>query len=102
MEDHLFKFLLIIDLLVIAATAITFYFKVSIHTIGIMGVLGIVLPLNNMVESNTLFIPTIVIIIISGLVMSARLQLNSHTTREVWVGALTGFLIGFFGMTFLF
>jgi hypothetical protein len=101
-EDNLFKFLLIIDLLVIVATAITFYYKVSIHSIGIMGVLGIVLPLNNMVENNTLFIPTIVIIIISGLVMSARLQLNSHTTREVWVGALTGFLIGFLGVIFLF
>jgi hypothetical protein len=102
LEDNFFKFLLIIDLLVIVATAITFYFKVSIHSIGIMGILGVVLPLNNMVESNTLFIPTIVIILIAGLVMSARLQLNSHTSREVWVGALTGFLIGFLGMTFLF
>lgn len=102
LNDNLFKFLLIIDLLVIAATVITFFYKVSIHSIGVMGVLGIILPLNNEVEDNALFIPTIVLLLIAGLVMSARLQLNSHTSREVWVGAITGFLIGFLSMIFLF
>ena len=102
LEDNWFKFLLIIDLLVIASTVITFFYKISIHSIGVMGILGIILPLNRAVESNTLFIPTIVLIVIAGIVMSARLQLNSHTTREVWIGAVTGFLIGFLGMIFLF
>jgi len=102
LDDNLFRFLLIIDLLVIAATVITFFYKISIHSIGVMGLLGIILPLNRIVENNTLFIPTIVLILVAGLIMSARLQLNSHTSREVWVGAMIGFVIGFLGMIFLF
>lgn len=101
-DDSLFKLLLIIDCLVIAATMITFFYKVSIHSIGIMGLLGIIIPLNKVAENNSLFLPTIALLIIAGLVMSARLQLNSHTPREVFVGALTGFSIGFFGMIILF
>ncbi len=101
-DDALFKLLLIIDCLVIAATMITFFYKVSIHSIGIAGILGIVISLNKVAENNALFLPTIVLFIIAGLVMSARLQLNSHTLREVLVGALTGFSIGFFGMIILF
>jgi len=102
LDDTLLKFLLIIDFLVIAATAITFYYKVSIHSIGIMGLVGIVLPLNRAAEHNSLILPSIVLILLAGVVMSARLQLNSHTSREVWVGAVTGFLIGFVGMIVLF
>lgn len=101
-DDNLFKLLLIIDGLVVLATLITFFYKVSIHSMGVMGILGVFLPLNKVAENNSLFIPTIVLIIIAGLVMSARLQLNSHTPREVLVGALAGFSLGFFGMLFLF
>lgn len=101
-DDNLFKLLLIIDCLVIAATMITFFYKISIHSIGVTGILGIIVPLNKVAENNSLFTPTIVWIVIAGLVMSARLQLNSHTPREVWVGALAGFFIGFFGMIILF
>ena len=102
LDDNLLKFLLIIDCLVIAATAITFYFKVSVHSIGITGIVGIVLPLNRAAEHDALFLPTVGLILLAGIVMSARLQLNSHTSREVWVGALTGFVVGFFGMIILF
>lgn len=101
-DDNLFKLLLIIDCLVIAATMITFFYKISVHSIGVTGILGIILPLNKVAENRTLFIPTVVLLVITGLVMSARLQLNSHTTREVWIGALTGFSIGSIGMIVLF
>jgi hypothetical protein len=101
-DDNFFKLLLIIDCLVIAATMITFFYKISVHSMGITGLLGVVLPLNTMAENNVLFIPVVVLLVITGLVMSARLQLNAHTTREVWFGALTGFIIGFGGMIVLF
>jgi hypothetical protein len=101
-DDNIFKLLLIIDCLVIAATVITFFYKISVHSIGIMGILGIIIPLNRLAENNALFIPTLAIIVIAGLVMSARLQLNSHSSREVWWGALTGFSLGFLGMMIFF
>lgn len=101
-DDNLFKLLIIIDVLVVVATLITLFYKVSIHTLGVTGILGILLPLNKVAENNALFIPTLVLIVIAGLVMSARLQLNSHTPREVLIGAVTGFAVGFFGMIILF
>lgn len=101
-DDNLFKLLIIIDALVIVATLITLFYKVSIHTLGVTGILGILLPLNKVAENNALFIPTLVLIVIAGVVMSARLQLNSHTPREVLIGAVTGFAVGFFGMIILF
>lgn len=101
-DDNVFKILLIIDLLIITGTMITFFYKVSIHSLGIFGVIGVVLPLNKVAENNTLFIPTMVLFIVAGIVMSARLQLNSHTPREVLVGALTGFGVSFLSMNLLF
>ena len=101
-DDNLFRFLLIIDLLVITATVITFFYKVSVHSIGIMGLLGVIVPLNRVAENNDLLIPTLILVVIAGLVMSSRLQLNSHTPREVLVGAVTGFSVGFLGMIVLF
>jgi membrane-associated phospholipid phosphatase len=101
-DDSLFKILLLIDCLVFVSALVTLAYKVSIHSMGIMGVLGILMPLNKVAESNSLFIPTIILIILAGIVMSARLQLNAHTPREIMVGATTGFAIGFFGMIILF
>jgi len=101
-DDNLFKLMIIIDCLVLVATIITLFYKVSIHSLGITGILGILLPLNKVAENNALFIPTLVWIVLAGMVMSARLQLDSHTPREVLVGAVTGFSIGFFGMIILF
>jgi len=101
-SDSMFKLFLIIDCLVIAATVITFMYKISIHSLGISGIAGILIPLNWTAEDNALFIPTIIVIVLAGIVMSSRLQLHSHTTREVWVGGLTGFVMGFSGMLLLF
>jgi hypothetical protein len=101
-DDNLFKLLIIIDLLVFTAALITLFYKVSIHSLGVAGILGILLPMNSVAENNSLFIPTLVLLVVAGLVMSSRLQLNAHTPRQVLVGALTGFAIGFFGVFFMF
>jgi membrane-associated phospholipid phosphatase len=101
-DDSLFKLFLIVDCLILASAIITIFYKVSVHSMGLMGVLGILLPLNKIAENNSLVIPSIVILLIAGVVMSARLQLNAHTPREVLVGTATGFSIGFFGMILLF
>lgn len=100
--DNLFNLILIIDALVLAAFLITLFYKGSIHSLGIWGVVGMLLPLNKVVEDGSLFIPTLVSLVLAGIVMSSRLQLNAHTPREVLVGSLAGFLIGFFGMLILF
>ena len=101
-DDNVFKFLLIIDCLVLIGTLFTLFYKVSIHAIGIMGLAGILIPLNKESDNTVLLWITIGVVVLAGIIMSARLQLNAHTPRQVLVGAISGFLIGFFGIIILF
>ena len=80
-NDNLLKFLVIIDVLVVVATLITFFYKVSVHAMAVWAFIGILLPLNKISEEGTLFGPTIIAILLAGAIMSARLQLNAHTPR---------------------
>ncbi|MBX2946160.1 MAG: hypothetical protein KF725_10025 [Cyclobacteriaceae bacterium] len=100
--DNVFNLIIIIDGLVIFSLLITFFYKASIHSVGVWGVIGILLPLNKVIDDNAIFSATLVALVVAGVVMSARLQLNAHTPREVLVGSVVGFSIGFFGMIILF
>jgi membrane-associated phospholipid phosphatase len=93
--------LVIISVLVVLSASITLFYKVSIHSAAIWGVIGILLPLNKS-SNGTLLTSIIVLLIAAGLVMSSRLQLNAHTPREVLAGSVLGFGIGFAGMLVLF
>jgi membrane-associated phospholipid phosphatase len=64
--------------------------------------IGILLPLNKAIENNALLWPTAITILLTGIIMSARLYLNAHTINEVITGALAGFTIGFAGMLIMF
>lgn len=101
-EDNLLKFLIIIDALALVGTIVTYFYKISIHSIAICGLIGILLPLNKISEQNALFYPTLATIVLAGAVMSARLQLNVHTPREVMLGGILGFSTSFILMFFLF
>jgi membrane-associated phospholipid phosphatase len=101
LSSNFTKLMLIIAALAVAGTACTFFLKVSIHSLGWAGLVGIVLPLNHAAD-GTLLVPTAVLIVIAGLVMSARLKLNVHTPWEVVIGGLAGFGIGIVGMSILF
>ena len=101
-DDNVFKFLLIIDCLVLIGTLFTLFYKVSIHALGIMGLAGILIPLNKESDNTLLLWITMGVVVLAGIIMSARLQLNAHTPRQVLVGAVSGFLIGFFGIILLF
>lgn len=101
-EDNVFRFLVIIDLLVIASTIITFFYKISVHSMGICGLLGMLIPLNRISEDHSLFYPTLGLLIVAGVVMSSRLQLNVHTTREVLLGGVIGFSISLLAMFYFF
>ena len=101
-HDNLLKFMMIIDSLVFVATLTTFFYKVSVHSLAAWGMIGILIPLNKVLEDNTLFYPTLLAIVLTGLVMSARLKLNAHTPREVMVGSVLGFATSFAGMVILF
>lgn len=101
-DDNLFRFILIMDALVLTGVLFTLFYKVSMHAIGIMGLAGILIPLNKESDNELLLWVTMGVVVLAGIVMSARLQLHAHTPRQVLVGALSGFLVGFFGVILLF
>lgn len=101
-HDNFLKFLVIINALVLVCSLVTIFYKVSVHSIGIWGLIGILLPLNQVSETSVLFYPLLVTIIIAGVVMSSRLKLNVHTLGEVMVGGIVGFTTSAVMMMFLF
>jgi hypothetical protein len=71
-DDNVFKFLLIIDGLVLIGTLFTLFYKVSIHAIGIMGLAGILIPLNKESDNALLLWITIGVVVLAGIIMSAQ------------------------------
>lgn len=102
LTDNVLKFLLIMNTLVIVSAIITPFYRISIHSVGMCGLLGVLLPLNTVSEDGALLYPTVFLIVLAGVVMSSRLQLNAHTPREVMLGGMMGFAISFGGMLVLF
>jgi hypothetical protein len=102
LNDNLLKILMIMDLLVVVATLVTLFFKVSVHSIGIWGLVGITLLLTKISEVNTLFYATVGLILLAGIVMASRLQLDAHTPREVMWGSVIGLATSIVGMLILF
>ncbi len=94
--------MMIVSTMVVFATVVTFFYKLSVHSLAMWGAVGMMLPMNKVSEVGSLLIPTAIVIIIAGVVMSARLALNAHTPREILIGSTSGFAIGFFGMIILF
>lgn len=94
--------MMIVSAMVVFATTVTFFYKLSVHSLAMWGAVGMMLPMNKVSEMGSLLIPTVVVIVVAGMVMSARLALNAHTPREILIGSTSGFAIGFFGMIILF
>ncbi len=95
------KLMFIVAALGVAATVGTLISKVSVHSLSWWGAIGIMIPLND-AGDHSLLLPTAALILIAGVVMSARLKLNAHTPREVMMGGVAGFAVGLSGMMILF
>ena len=76
-------------------TLITIRWKISAHSAGIAGALGFILAANLKFPDNQLMYPILALVVLAGLVMSSRLQLNDHDSRQVYMGALLGFGVSF-------
>lgn len=74
-----------------AAYFITPKLKISLHSIGMGALFGFVYMFSKGLEQPSLILLATVLIL-SGIVMSARLALNAHTINEVGLGYLLGFL----------
>ncbi len=92
--DLLVFFLLGIFLASSAGLLANIYFKVSMHALGMGGMLGFFLVL---FSTNSILMswPLAFSIILSGLVSSARLMVSTHHPRDLYVGLLLGMLSQF-------
>ncbi len=86
--------------LTILAMIISFYRKISLHMIGIGGMLGLLMGLSlNLSLDLTWFV--IAAIILGGFLGFARIQSNSHKPSEIYSGFLVGAGVMFLLFIFL-
>ena len=95
-DDAFIHIMYFIGFLILFATAVTYYWKISAHALGVGGVCGFLIQLNTQVFDNGMLISLMLSIIISGSVMTARLILKAHTQAQVYVGFGLGIGFGFF------
>ncbi len=77
--------------LIIAYFLLYLKFKVSLHMIGVSGLIGFFTFFSFLYQINTLLI-LVLLFIFSGLIASSRLALKAHHKKEVYFGFLLGFL----------
>jgi membrane-associated phospholipid phosphatase len=86
--------------LTILALIISFYRKISLHMIGIGGMLGLLMGLSmNLGLDMTWFV--IAAIILGGFLGFARIQSNSHKPSDIYAGFLVGASVMFLLFIFL-
>lgn len=72
---------------------ISLWWQISAHSTGISGMIGAMLGIVLKFDEQTLFFPLIAVIILAGLLMSARLYLNAHTPTQIIAGTGLGFTV---------
>jgi hypothetical protein len=85
-----------IGFLILFAGAITYFWKISAHALGVGGVSGFLIHINTQLLDEGMLIALMSALVISGFVMSARLLLKAHSQAQTYVGFLVGVVFGFF------
>lgn len=77
-----------------AALMANIYFKISMHAIGMGGVVGLFLVI---MQQNTMLmtLPITVALLITGIVCTSRLLISNHTNKEIYTGLLMGIVCQF-------
>ena len=79
---------------VILAFVISYWWKISLHLIGIGGVTGVLLSLS--IRMGLGITPSLIaMIVVASIVATARLHLNAHTPSQT----MSGYVLGLFMVT---
>ena len=79
----------------VVLTIITFFYKISAHTLAISGIFGGMLAMAWRYNEAILAIPLALTAVSWGLVMTARLSLKAHNYQEVLWACAVGFPLNF-------
>ncbi len=88
-------FLGISTLLISITVVITLFWKISLHGMGVGGLVGFMVALNQetVIPYFEFILP--LLFFISALVLSARLKLNAHSPNQVYAGFVLGICVSF-------
>ena len=86
---------ILIAIMIFVAAVITFFWKISIHSLGVGGATGFLLMLSMIFPDSPTHFLLILSLLVSGLVMTARLKLNAHSPAQVYIGYILGLFISF-------
>jgi hypothetical protein len=84
-----------ISAVLVAVSVLTFTYKVSVHSAGVSGGLGILMGLQYRYQYQDFLYPILLFILLTGIVVSARLALQAHTPLELIAGIGLGFGVTF-------
>ena len=80
-------------LILLLAIIVSNFWKISLHMLGVGGVLGAFLAIHTLFGGNIFLIITL--LFCAGLVGFARVNENAHTLKQVYLGFLVGFCTEF-------
>lgn len=89
--EVLLKYMVIMSSSVLIVTIISYYQKISAHSVGVAGLSALILYTTFYEYTSTYVWPLVISFLVSGMVMSARIYLNAHRPGEVYQGAVFGF-----------
>lgn len=105
------SFLAGVNISLIVTFVINLIDKISLHTTGMGGLVAVVLIMLGFFGPNGLTIGNVtlgltvlvlIIVLLAGLVGSARLALKAHESHQIYAGYLVGFLSQFVALKFFF
>jgi len=77
------------------------YFKISMHALGVGALSGLILIIVFTGLSYAIFLPAMLVFIITGLVCTSRLIISNHTPFDIYTGILIGILCQFIAYVFI-
>lgn len=83
---------------VVIAIIINMKWKISIHMIGIGGILGTFFGLSTFMLVD-LRIPILFCLLIAGILGTARLSLKAHSPMQIYAGFIVGFFCEYFALS---
>ena len=91
----------VISAIILGLGFFSYFSKISAHTAAMAGIVGILAAIFIRFNENSLFIPILISISLTGLIASARLWLGAHSLKQIFWGWLWGITAGFSGIYFL-
>lgn len=82
-----------ITLIIVIISFATFFIKVSAHSTSAAALIGFLLGLGFKYPQERILWPLLAMILLGGMVMSARLYLNTHRPIDIMIGSIVGFSV---------